>query len=55
MAIEIRRDREQSGGTGKWKPGQDGVTKHGISTLLFQKKGQPSACGAMCMFAFEEY
>lgn len=55
VAIEIKRDREQRGGSGKWKPGQVGVTKQGICTLLFQKRGQPSACGAMCVFAFEEY
>lgn len=55
VAIEIERHGIGRGGSGKWKLGQVGVTKHGICTLLIQKRGQPSACGAICMFAFEEY
>lgn len=50
-----RKGTRNKSGSGKWKQGQVGVTKHAICTLLFQKRGQPSACGAMCMFAFEEY
>lgn len=41
-------------GIGKWKHGQVGVTKHGICTRLFQKRGQPAACGPMRVFAFGE-
>ncbi|TNN60628.1 hypothetical protein EYF80_029101 [Liparis tanakae] len=47
VASEIkRRQREEK---------EVGVTKHGICTLPFQKRGQPSACGVMSAFAFEEY
>lgn len=56
VVVEIERGREKGrDGSGKWKLGQVGVTKHGICTLLSEKRGQPSACGVTCMFAFEEY
>lgn len=43
------------GGSGKWKHGQVGVTKRGICTLPFQKRGQPAACGPRRIFASGEY
>lgn len=42
-------------GSGEWKHGQVGVTKLGICTLPFQKRGQPAACGPTREFASGEY
>lgn len=44
--LKRRSSRTEGGGSGKWKLGQVRVTKHGIYTLLFQRKGQ-----AHCMWA----
>lgn len=46
MVIGIKKGQgTEKGGSGKWKPGQVGVTKHGICTLLFQKTGS-----TLCMW-----
>lgn len=44
--LKWRSERTERGGSGKWKLGQVRVTKHGIYTLPFQRRGQ-----ARCMWA----
>lgn len=44
--LKWRSERTERGGSGKWKLGQVRVTKHGIYTLPFQRRGQ-----AHCMWA----
>lgn len=44
--LKWRSERTERGGSGKWKLGQVRVTKHGIHTLPFQRRGQ-----ARCMWA----